>query len=923
MSDSPRIGDYILRFDDAEAGGDQEVLAERFIEGRADRDIRIEKYKLGEFYDSRFRIPDYQREYEWGEDEWDNLWEELNRLITADPTSTSWIMNDVFFGSMFFSERDAAKVIETDEEGVVLDIIDGQQRITTLSIVFKILADELRSDLAECDPSFIGRHSHHVGDANRLVYNTSDPESKVSLILDNKDDQFYRRMMNGSQERLDYILDCNVVNNNMIYGAIKIEEYLDLMRIDKMDYLKALFDDDRFGEAGSNRPNLNSSRASIIDNVDDPESLSKRQERELLKNKVEFDKVSERLAKGYDYFYSKITDVLEDYSTPEKRYRASANVKDYILNDYHVGYFRVKDDRPQLLMRIFEVLNDRGVDLKKTDLIRTRLVTRLREEGVDDELYDEYIRKWRKVINTFGKEHDVIIEFLTTYFVVFDTADEYTQVTSRGQVSDHLLEAFTLRDDGSEKRKLRSHLTTVDDATELVDSIRKYASYYHDIQNPAETGIQIESADENIVSRCNRILLRLARSSSDIWEPIVLAYYYDIDNGEMGTAEDLLDLLQTVESIVIRYYVSGDVNKKDRIYANAIRTYHATGDPDEILERMVETVQTDDTIIGQDLIDSICTTEWDSNRAKQVFRMIDSSHLEEQKDGVVTQRLNRDNSIVHLEHIFPSSPLLSGDETYDWIRTYFQLDGPGSEDPNYFDLDTDEYDLLQEGLGTFGDLLEDLIEDESDQDLEDVAEQFSTSLGNQLLLWCETNMQISNKKYSKKLPAYGTTTNFDQLLSNQFLRTAHMSSEEYKNVELRYVLQQVHVELTNSGKEYNEINSDIIDKYESQLFSANDQLRTEFNELLNQASTREELMDAIQTRIESDDLVEASEIIDKQWTLESTTRNLVAILTQLTEVLSFDAVDILGDEFNDVNLEYRAQREMNRKRGVVGFNYAE
>ena len=78
----------------------------------------------------RFRVPRYQREYVWRRDDWANLFDDL----WENPPG-------YFLGSMLCINRsdDAMQVQE-------LEVVDGQQRLTTLSLLYAAI----HACLAEC-----------------------------------------------------------------------------------------------------------------------------------------------------------------------------------------------------------------------------------------------------------------------------------------------------------------------------------------------------------------------------------------------------------------------------------------------------------------------------------------------------------------------------------------------------------------------------------------------------------------------------------------------------------------------------------------------------------------------------------------------------------------------------------------------------
>lgn len=75
--------------------------------------------------DKVYRIPKYQREYTWGKREWDAF---FNDVMDNE--------SGYFFGSYICVNNGSIK-------GTVLEVIDGQQRLTTLTILFSVLYNKL------------------------------------------------------------------------------------------------------------------------------------------------------------------------------------------------------------------------------------------------------------------------------------------------------------------------------------------------------------------------------------------------------------------------------------------------------------------------------------------------------------------------------------------------------------------------------------------------------------------------------------------------------------------------------------------------------------------------------------------------------------------------------------------------------------
>jgi uncharacterized protein with ParB-like and HNH nuclease domain len=103
--------------------------------------------KIGSIFNgNRFVIPTYQRKYSWTDNERKALWQDIEESIKDD-------MNH-FVGTLSFKENKSVG-LSTD---TIYEIIDGQQRITTIFILLKVLIDKITDDKTKSAlvSSFIG-----------------------------------------------------------------------------------------------------------------------------------------------------------------------------------------------------------------------------------------------------------------------------------------------------------------------------------------------------------------------------------------------------------------------------------------------------------------------------------------------------------------------------------------------------------------------------------------------------------------------------------------------------------------------------------------------------------------------------------------------------------------------------------------------
>ncbi len=136
---------------------------------------------IGKSQEKQFVIPIYQRVYSWGKEQCKQLWDDIIKIGGNDK------MNGHFIGSILYARVD-------DTHSSPLLIIDGQQRLTTITLLFIALRDHL-SEEVEILEKFSRKkienryliNSDKDGDTKfRLILSESDKDTLLSLIDKNK-----------------------------------------------------------------------------------------------------------------------------------------------------------------------------------------------------------------------------------------------------------------------------------------------------------------------------------------------------------------------------------------------------------------------------------------------------------------------------------------------------------------------------------------------------------------------------------------------------------------------------------------------------------------------------------------------------------------------------------------------------------------
>ena len=127
-----------------------------------------------------YRVPLFQRDYSWGTDEWDDLWQDIVALFDDDPEPAHYM------GYLVLQSADNR----------AFDIIDGQQRMTTLSLLMLAAVSHLSDLAAPDDPGDPETRRAEQLRASYLGY--LDPVTLVSrskLTLNRHNDSFFQHYL--------------------------------------------------------------------------------------------------------------------------------------------------------------------------------------------------------------------------------------------------------------------------------------------------------------------------------------------------------------------------------------------------------------------------------------------------------------------------------------------------------------------------------------------------------------------------------------------------------------------------------------------------------------------------------------------------------------------------------------------------------
>lgn len=264
-----------------------------------------------------YKIPDYQRQYTWGDDELDQLWEDLTEAYQNQSENESY-----FLGSIV--------VVENSKLGFH-ELIDGQQRITTLMILLLVLAK-------------------NFPDLNKNYSNSDDDPNGI------------------------YYVD-NTRINNLIWAGQKSRLTLQA------------------------HPNYDADFDNSVVSCEDFSTLKKPARADLKK-----DEPIHRYINAAYFFYDRLSKLDPEYL-------------DGLINFifFRVVIIKIVCHDESFAIKLFQVLNDRGLDLSNSDLIKTYLYSKYANLDDGPRLFDS---KWGKIEST-ASEIELKLDDLMVAYVYY------------------------------------------------------------------------------------------------------------------------------------------------------------------------------------------------------------------------------------------------------------------------------------------------------------------------------------------------------------------------------------------------------------------------------------------------------------------------------------------------------------------------
>ena len=485
--------------------------------------IKAEELPLRDIFSDqfRFRVPEYQRPYAWTTEETTELLEDIKHAASTVMSEAG----DVKEASPYFL---GSIVIIKKGNSSVADVVDGQQRITTLTILFCVLRDIASRDRASQElPETIHKYVREASDVLAGV------TGEFRLSVRQRDREFFQSQV---QERGN------------------LQNFVNL--------------------SPENLPDTQHSRLRMLENT--------------------------------KYLWDQVLKL----DNQQRHVLAMFLVQRCYLvvvstSDHSSAY------------RIFSVLNDRGLDLSPTDILKAEIIG-----GMDENVRDRYTDMWENYEDDLGRER--YRDLFAHIRMIYVKNKLYRNLQEEFQ--EHILRNVT-------------HQGFMDDVL---------TPYYDQYKTITDASYGSTSDAE----RVNMFLRHLNRLDNFDWIPPAMAFF---DRNRHDTAS-LVQFTRDLDRLAYGLFIMrSNINERIRRYADLLHAIES----------------------GATLSDSTGPLHLTDSEKEQILQALDGPIyrkgsrvplilLRRLDSALADEGASYYHSVISVEHVLPQSP----DASSDWMRNF-------------------------------------------------------------------------------------------------------------------------------------------------------------------------------------------------------------------------------------------------------------
>lgn len=478
-----------------------------------------------------FRVPNYQRRYSWTQEQWSDLWNDLNSISESETH---------FLGSIVVITRQYNPTSFNE-----LELVDGQQRLATLSIVLCVMRDYLqkieKADMAE----EIERE---------YLHNKKFEEKALKIKLGDLDQNDFQKLIEGNVKEVENII----------------------------------------------------------------------------------------LKKSYDFFMDKINDMdYEDIKILRKK----------ILDQTLVVLITTGSERSAF--RLFETLNDRGLELSAIDLMKNYI---LKVSSGNGSVRIENIKgEWEEIIKNL-EDVDRKIRFFRHYLMSAKKPETKQKITQK-----KVYDRFKIIIDNELKREG----ITIE---EYVEDMREQSELYSHICHA-----EVDRFSHQFNKQINFHLKNFKDMGAVPARTLLLRAFREIQD-----AQEMVEILKLIEIFSIRRIIGRlPTGELDTLYNQlALSAFNQNNPVRHIKEIFLENITSD-----EEFKKNFSERDYKLNDfTKYILDTIEREHYMSMGSGKeIADRYN-----VHIEHIAPRGAF--------YAKKY-------SSWKSYLDVDEEEFDKIRNKIG--------------------------------------------------------------------------------------------------------------------------------------------------------------------------------------------------------------------------------
>lgn len=296
-------------------------------------------------------------------------------------------------------------------------------------------------------------------------------------------------------------------------------------------------------------------------------------------------------------------------------------------------------------MRLFETLNNRGLDLSPVDLMKNHLIhVASEDDDIDVDIIKEY---WTKILENLIAEITRLERFFQHYLMSSPIVD------IDESISRNTLYRF-FRDAIAEVRA-RGDITV----EEYVEDMVRKSSLYASIANCDLDETDIDLYGPHIDEINAKLVDFEALSARSVRTPLMRALY------EYDNKDDIMATIRMVETFITRRRIVGKASGTDenKAFSKVCSEAFLSSDPLEATERILSA----DTPSDSEFRSAMANESFaNSDKTKYILDMMERHHFAPSTG----KGMNRYN--VDIEHVAPRN--ITADKYTNWVR-YLSIDG--------------------------------------------------------------------------------------------------------------------------------------------------------------------------------------------------------------------------------------------------------